>query len=222
MDPALLPAYSYAESSPIRLVDPGGDAPDASGADLRASAVASAAVTAAAADRARSSRLWQALVRFSGSAKAKKLQAFSERFDAKPLIQINLTRTADGLALQNVKLSPFGFVQGKVFRGAVDRVGDAGTDPAADPGLGGKPAPTAGSGTAAVDPGLASVAAGSTAADTAVSSTGAGASTSPSSSAAGGAASSGGLSGSSSLSSSGSSGSSAVGAASGPPQSGGN
>jgi RHS repeat-associated protein len=42
-DPALLPAYTYAESSPLRLVDPGGAAPSAAGIALQAAGIASRA-----------------------------------------------------------------------------------------------------------------------------------------------------------------------------------
>jgi RHS repeat-associated protein len=173
-DPALLPAYSYAESSPIRLVDPSGAASAAAGAQLRASGVASSAArlrqaaqqAAYDADLARSSRLWKALVRFAGTDKAKKLQKFSERFDAKPLVEVNLVKTSKGWAVQDVKLSPFGFVQPTVYRGTSDRAGPAGDGNAPAPGLGG-PAPglggpAPGAGTAAQSTGPASVAAGST------------------------------------------------------------
>lgn len=218
-DPALLPAYSYAHSSPLRLVDPGGDAPDAAGADLRSPGIAAAVGRLAAAgkaaafqaDLARSSRLWQALVRFSGTDRAKSLQAFSERFEMKPLVQVNLVKTADGWAVQDVQLSPFGFVQKKVYEGATDRAGRAGTDPAADDGLGGQSAPVPGAGTPAAD---AAPANGPPVPGTATAPTGAGAAPGPApvGSRAGAGPAGGGL-GSSSLSS-------GVGAADGPPDSG--
>ena len=219
-DPALLPAYSYAESSPVRLVDPSGAAADAAGAQLRSGGISSSAVrlgqaaqvAAFEADLARSSRLWQSLVRFAGTDKAKSLQAFSDRFDAKPLVEVNLVKTADGWSVQNAKVSPFGFVQRKVYSGASDRAGADGTDSARAPDLGGPASglggPAPGAGTAAQDTGPASVAAagsGTSAADSTPTNSGSA------------------LSGSSSLSrssSSLSSSGSAVGSASGPPPSG--
>lgn len=218
-DPALLPAYTYAESSPLRLVDPSGDAPILAGAALRAArltlapkALGPGAATAPQADAPRASRLWQPLARFAGSEKAKSLQAFSDRFDAKPLVQINLVKTADGWAVQNVKLSPFGFIQPKVFRGAADRDDPEGPSPGA-----GAPATSPGAGTAAADTGPASTAAAGGGADAGASAPGAGAAATPTS-AVSGAGSSGGSSVSgSSLSSS----TSSVGAANGPPDSGG-
>lgn len=218
-DPALLPAYTYAESSPLRLVDPSGDAPDTAGADLRAARLTlppkpmgPGAATAPQADTPRSSRLWQPVARFAGSDKAKSLQAFSDRFEAKPLVQINLVKTADGWAVQNVKLSPFGFIQRKVFRGAADRDDPQGPSPGA-----GAPATSPGAGTAAADSGPASAAAAGGGADTGAATPGTSASATPSS-----AVSGAGPPGSSSLSGSSlSTGTSSVGAANGPPESGG-
>jgi RHS repeat-associated protein len=159
-DPALLPAYSYAESNPLRLIDRSGRAPSSvraafsmasallSGrqdpATARFAVRAAQSVVAAAratgmtqADLAarvaavqsgntgstwRSSRLWQALERFASSPRAKKLAAFTDRFEAKPLVQINLVGTAKGWALQDIKVSPTFFLkQFTVFKGAAGK-----------------------------------------------------------------------------------------------------
>jgi RHS repeat-associated protein len=161
-DPALLPAYSYAESNPLNLVDLEGRAPSriraafsnafvqaaaanavqvvARGAAARSRGIGAPSGAAAPAPKARSSRLWAALESFSQSDRAKKWAAFADRFEAKPLIQINLAKTAKGWALKDVKVSPTFFL--KQF---TVKTGAAGKPPAA--------ASPAGSG--AVPPGVA-------------------------------------------------------------------
>ncbi|HSK26622.1 MAG TPA: SpvB/TcaC N-terminal domain-containing protein [Jiangellales bacterium] len=237
-DPALLPAYSYAQSNPLRLTDLSGLQPDAAGAQTRGTGISASAaklsnasdLAAFQADLARSSRLWQSLVRFSQTDKAKRLQAFSDRFDAKPLVEVNLVKTADGWSVANVKLSPFGFVQPKVYRGAADRAGKAddaagqSTAQTGQPqGLGG-PAPPGSSGgpSSATGPGAAG--GGGSGSDQGAPSTGtSGSSGSSGGGGPGGAGGSGGGAGGPGpgLSSTGSSGagSPGVGAADGPPKS---
>ena len=173
-DPALLPAYSYAESNPLNLVDLDGRAPSLARAVLssslvrRATATAVRAISREAAARARglgaaqpaaqpaaktrSSRLWAALESFAASPRAKKLQAFSQRFEAKPLVEINLAKTTKGWALSDVKVSPtFGFKQFTVATGAAGKppapakAADAAASPAA-PSAGGQPASAQGAG----------------------------------------------------------------------------
>ncbi len=182
-DPALLPAYSYAESSPLRLVDRVGDRPLAAGTDLQARGIDASggpivgkgvAAAFAAAEPARSSRMWSFHFGLVKSESNSKLQAFSDRFEMKPLVQVNLTKTANGWGVDNVKVSPFGFVEATFTNGAADRVGAAGANPAPDAGLGGQPAPQPGAGTAAVQAGPAAVAAGGAQPDTGAAAAGTG------------------------------------------------
>jgi RHS repeat-associated protein len=148
-DPALLPAYTYAESSPLRLVDPGGAAPSAAGIALQASGIASranpvaaAVATAVASFRETSSRTKLAIGRAAASDEAKALQAFSDRWSAKPLVAIEVGKGKDGWGVTSVTLSPFGFVEKKVFGGAADR--DDGGDAPPRPGTGRRRSPRAG------------------------------------------------------------------------------
>ncbi|HTE60385.1 MAG TPA: toxin TcdB middle/N-terminal domain-containing protein [Solirubrobacteraceae bacterium] len=160
-DPALLPAYSYAESSPLTLVDLTGRQPSAARtaftnafgrvfrrgqpaaaqAAVQAAPAAAAPASAAAAPPAppaaapapanapaqgpagapaggpaaqqpatakgwRSSRLWQALEGLATPQRIQKWGAFTDRFEAKPLVAINLSKGADGWQVQDVKLAP--------------------------------------------------------------------------------------------------------------------
>jgi RHS repeat-associated protein len=94
-DPGLLPAYSYAESNPLRLYDNDGLAGKNVQSRLANKFGLSEKVTPgkalqALSDSKRSSRLWQSLVRFSISEKADTLAAISERFEAKPLLEFEL------------------------------------------------------------------------------------------------------------------------------------
>jgi hypothetical protein len=91
--------------------------------------------------KSRSSRLWAALESFANSPRATKLKAFSERFEAKPLVEINLGKTANGWALKDVKLSPsFGFKQFTVKTGAAGKPAAPTADAAAPPAGGVQPA----------------------------------------------------------------------------------
>ncbi len=111
-DPALLPAYSYAESNPLRLVDRDGLQPGDPRDDLAADpsgGSAAAPPVPAAQDPSPSNDASVSRVRAAKApedSRRGRLQAFSERFAAKPLIQVNLNRGPDGWSLQDVKLAP--------------------------------------------------------------------------------------------------------------------
>jgi RHS repeat-associated protein len=142
-DPALLPAYTYAESNPLSLVDLDGRAPSSvrtafrtgfallsGGQQAKALFARRAAASVAAAARARAqrgavapttgatrgSRLWQAISRFGNSPAAERLQGFADRFDAKPIAQFTLVGTRKAFALQEVALSPTFAKQFTVFK----------------------------------------------------------------------------------------------------------
>jgi len=118
-DPALLPAYTYAESNPLSLVDPGGRKSSNARRSLSASFIGvhranppAAAQTAAAqgdlTDTAdRGSRLWAPLQAFQDSARRKAYKDFNERFDLKPLLEIDFKKTSDGWKLDDVKAGFF-------------------------------------------------------------------------------------------------------------------
>ncbi|MHA6512934.1 SpvB/TcaC N-terminal domain-containing protein [Tessaracoccus sp. Z1128] len=169
-DPALLPAYTYAESSPLRLVDPGGLAPNVAGGSLSSTGLTATTPSATDAgvqtDTDRGSRLWFPLAKMAGSEQAKSLQAFSENYEMKPLIQVNMVKTSDGWKLQDVKVSAFiGITQKTVYKGAGDRNGADSTDDSTNVGLGGQTGPQPGAGTPALDTGPAAFGAGGAADD---------------------------------------------------------
>jgi RHS repeat-associated protein len=146
-DPGLLPAYSYAGSNPLRFADVDGRAPtwvQAKPAQALAAATWQRTNPSPGAQAARSggpklgaarevyrgSRLWKALVRFAHTERAKKLADFSDRFDAKPLVEVNFVKSGDGWGLKDVKLSPtFGFKQFTVAKGTAGQTdAQAGAD----------------------------------------------------------------------------------------------
>ena len=139
-DPALLGAYSYAENNPLGFVDRDGRAPEdalnaflatfarryGSGAptqnrafaaqQIKAAAIRdfSAAVVKTAEPRfGKASRL---LIRVVANPKAA-FKAYKETFYGRPLLQINLKRTNDGLQLKNVKVAGFEIKKPKRKRG---------------------------------------------------------------------------------------------------------
>jgi len=101
-DPGLLPAYTYAESNPLRLYDNDGLAPKNVQKRFLSEKFTAGTALAALADSKRHSRLWQSLVKFSISSKADGLAAFSERFEAKPLVEIELANVGGRLRLSSV------------------------------------------------------------------------------------------------------------------------
>lgn len=129
-DPALLGAYSYAEDNPMNLVDRDGRAPEYAQRAFRAAffrpdgsvdqtklRILNALVqqTTEQVLGKRTSRLIAKVVANKESFK-KGFKAFAE-FQAKPVVQVNLTRTPDGLKLKNVKVAPFFFKQFTVKKG---------------------------------------------------------------------------------------------------------
>jgi hypothetical protein len=83
-----------------------------------------------------------AIGRAAASDEAKALQAFSDRWSAKPLVAVEVGKGKDGWGVTSVTLSPFGFVEKKVFGGAADR--DDGGDAPPRPGTGRRRSPRAG------------------------------------------------------------------------------
>lgn len=115
-DPALLPAYTYAESNPLRLYDYDGRAPKDPLARLN-SRFTTGQILMAWGEAREHSRLWQSFVRLALTNRSEKLLAFSERYEAKPLLQFNLTRGDDGHTLQDIKAGFF-WKQKTVFEAA--------------------------------------------------------------------------------------------------------
>jgi RHS repeat-associated protein len=122
-DPGLLPAYSYAESNPLRLFDKDGLAGedvhgrlskafrgDSPVAFSRSSAKAALAVK----ESKRHSRLWQSLVRHAVSERADKRQEWTDKLSAKPLVEFELTSMGGRPTLQKVSLGFF-TAQGAVW-----------------------------------------------------------------------------------------------------------
>jgi len=101
-DPALLPAYTYAESNGLRLYDDNGNSAQDVHPKL-SNRFSSGQVLQAWTQAKRHSRLWQSLVRLALTKQSDDLKAFTERFEVKPLLEINLTRTDEGHKLQSVE-----------------------------------------------------------------------------------------------------------------------
>jgi RHS repeat-associated protein len=160
-DPALLPAYSYAQSNPMSLVDPGGRQPQLGrnrlGNGVRSLAANAGPSAAAAPDPTdpdgSSSRLQQRTAKAPADSTRGKIQSFAEALDAKPLLKFTFERaqgSKDGWSLAQTEISPLFAGPSITFpRGGGTQ--DAGTSgPSADTGM---PAPGTG-GAAAVAGGL--------------------------------------------------------------------
>jgi RHS repeat-associated protein len=126
-DPGLLAAYTYAENNPMRLVDRDGRAPE----DVQNLFRAAFGRPDGSLDPAKIARLNGVIksqteqlvpnkaIRMLAKAAAdpsgsfRKSTAFlTDKLGSKPLVEVNLDRTADGLKLRNIKFSPFfGFKQ---------------------------------------------------------------------------------------------------------------
>jgi RHS repeat-associated protein len=123
-DPALLPAYTYAESNPLKLFDDDGLASKTvfsrlggklGGLTLRqrtgrpmqklSAQFTKGQALSALNESKRHSRLWQSLVRFSISERADKLNAFKERFSSKPLLEFQLDSSGGAPRLKKVSVS---------------------------------------------------------------------------------------------------------------------
>ncbi len=112
-DPALLPAYSYAESNPLRLGDFNGRQPWSTRALFAAAGVGvlqrAGSAFARLGQTSSGSGSSRVLVGSWGEklANAARLKPGSrfERFEANPLVEINLAPTDDGWGLQDVRLS---------------------------------------------------------------------------------------------------------------------
>jgi RHS repeat-associated protein len=103
-DPGLLPAYSYAESNPLRLYDNDGlVSQDVQKRFQLSERVPAGTALAALTDAKRHSRLWYSLVRFSVSSRADKLAAFSDFFEAKPLFEFKLSNVGGRLRLSSIE-----------------------------------------------------------------------------------------------------------------------
>ncbi len=101
-DPGLLPAYTYGESNGLRLYDNDGTAPKDVTAKL-STRFSAGQILQSWTQAQRHSRLWQSLVRLALTKQSDKLKAFTERFEIKPLLEINLTRTDEGHKLQSIE-----------------------------------------------------------------------------------------------------------------------
>lgn len=127
--PAMLQPYTYAQSNPLRFRDTDGWATSGVRAafasplklvrgQTRALAGPLMDPKVAAKDRQIAIAKTRAnarkgiggpaaLVRLATSDRGQKLQAFSDRFEAKPLLKINLQGGPDGWKLQDIRLKPF-------------------------------------------------------------------------------------------------------------------
>ena len=111
-------------SSPISYVDPDGYDLRTAGSYLKSKGFGTVGHGTGPVGRrgrsatqlAKSSPLWGKLYRFALSDKADRLAGFSDRWEAKPLVSITVSKGADGLTVDSVKLSPFGFgIQKEVY-----------------------------------------------------------------------------------------------------------
>jgi RHS repeat-associated protein len=116
-DPALLPAYTYAQSNPLSLVDRDGRAPQLArhrlGNGLRSLAANAGPAASAAPDPTdsdgRSSRLQERTAKAPPDSTRGKIQSFAEALDAKPLLKFTFEKTQgseDGWSLTKTEISP--------------------------------------------------------------------------------------------------------------------
>jgi hypothetical protein len=101
-DPGLLPAYTYAESNAAVVRQQRQVRPKDVDAKL-SNRFSVGQVLQAWTQAKRHSRLWQSLVRLALTKQSDDLKAFTERFEVKPLLEINLTRTDEGHKLQSIE-----------------------------------------------------------------------------------------------------------------------
>src|SRR5262249_53359427 len=94
--------YTYAESNPLRLYDDDGREPK-DVASRVSSRFSLGQIYVAWLEAKRHSRLWQSLARLALTKRSDKMMAFNERFEIRPLIEINLTPPDDGHQLESIK-----------------------------------------------------------------------------------------------------------------------
>ena len=130
-DPALLAAYTYAEDNPLRLVDRDGRVPEdvlkafraefskPNGSLDPAKVRLFSALVQQQVDERKFGKISRLVARVAADPKGSAKSAFKAfaTFSAKPVVQINLKRTSDGLKLKNVKVAPFFFKQFTVKKG---------------------------------------------------------------------------------------------------------
>lgn len=147
-DPSLLPAYTYAESNPVRLTDPDGRAPTSVRDRLRSdfdkfdtarkinAALASGGSDQRVGDTSRLSPLW----RFATSDGGKRWTALSKALDSAPLVKLEFAQSESGWGLRKVTISPLLIsAASKEFtvggpEPAAGAATAAGSSPPADPG----------------------------------------------------------------------------------------
>jgi RHS repeat-associated protein len=129
-DPALLPAYTYAENNPMRLVDYSGTQPTDPMSAFRAAfarpngqtdpakVLQFAALVQQAAEKqlkpSAATRLLARIAASPGESFKSAYKAFAE-FGAKPLVEFKLTKTPDGFKLRKIKIGVL-FKQVTVFK----------------------------------------------------------------------------------------------------------
>jgi RHS repeat-associated protein len=124
-DPALLPAYTYAESSPLNFVDTDGRDPTVARSGFGtgfvrsnqtltprtarnapvAPPLAAAAPDAAPAGDAKAAR-GRHFAFINNEKSAKKIDAFADKLEAKALVEIDLVKTSKGYKLDEVRIAP--------------------------------------------------------------------------------------------------------------------
>jgi RHS repeat-associated protein len=161
-DPALLPAYSYAQSNPLSLIDTSGRQPQLgrhrANAVVRSLAANAGPTGSAAPDPAdpagSSSRLQERTALAPKDSTRGRVQSFADALDAKPLIKFTFEKvkgSEDGWSLTETAISPLFGGPSITFPRGGDDTPDAGSSgPAADTGM---PAPGTG-GAAAVAGGM--------------------------------------------------------------------
>jgi RHS repeat-associated protein len=141
-DPSLLPAYTFAESNPVRLTDPDGRAPTSVRDRLRsdfakfdAARKINAALTSGGSDQRVSDRsTFSPLWRFASSDGGKRWTAMSKALDSAPLVKLEFTQTESGWGLSKVTVSPLLIsAASKEFAVGAPKPGAAASSPASSP-----------------------------------------------------------------------------------------
>ncbi|MEE8489591.1 MAG: RHS repeat-associated core domain-containing protein, partial [Acidimicrobiia bacterium] len=159
-DPAMLPAYTYAQSNPFSLIDPTGRDGELARArltgNLRSLDANSGPSATAASDptdpSAKSSRLSERIAEAPRDSTRGKVQAFADALDAQPLLKFSFKKEAgsdDGWGLKGVQVSPTFTKLGqraRAFPSDDDDPDASMSGPSADTG---KPAPGSAGATAA-------------------------------------------------------------------------